>query len=191
VSEASGGKYGAMPFTLHQRGYDAARIEYTSGVNSNASQSFSEAQKVERETGDRMAISTQQAREAARTAYAAAGASIAGHQSALGINNQAIQIDYSGRINSILKMLRETIPAQATQDLDQAIKASRQLTHHQVVRRGANQQVASISAAAAPTSPSFVMNQRHGSALRLVETRAGSVNRTVDPSLDQLSQHPA
>jgi hypothetical protein len=101
VSSASGGKYGAMPLTLHQRGYDAARIDYTSGVNANTSQSFSEAQKVERQTGDRMAAtSTQQGRETAGAAYAAAGTSIAGHQSALDINNQAIQIDFSGRMNS-------------------------------------------------------------------------------------------
>jgi hypothetical protein len=101
VSEASGGKYGAMPLTLHQRGYDAARIEYTSGVNANASQSFSEAQKVERKTGDRMAaISTQQGKEAAGAAYAAAGTSITGHGSALRINNQALQIDFSGRMTS-------------------------------------------------------------------------------------------
>jgi len=101
VSEASGGKYGAMPLTLHQRGYDAARIQYTSGVNASASQNFTEAQKVERQTGDRMAaISTQQGREAAGAAYAAADTSIAGHQAALGINNQAIEIDFSGRINS-------------------------------------------------------------------------------------------
>jgi hypothetical protein len=101
VSEASGGKHGAMPLTLHQRGYDAARIEYTSGVNANASQSFGDAQKVERQTGDRMAaISTQQGREAAGAAYAGAGTSIAGHQAALQISNQAIQIDSSGRMNS-------------------------------------------------------------------------------------------
>lgn len=101
ASYASGGKYGAMPLTLHQRGYDAARIEYTSGVNANASQTFAEAQKVELQTGDRMAaISTQQGREAAGAAYAAAGTSIAGHQAALGISNQAIQIDFSGRMNS-------------------------------------------------------------------------------------------
>lgn len=101
VSEASGGKYGAMPLTLHQRGYDAARIEYTSGVNANASQNFSDAQKVERQTGDRMAaISTQQGREAAGAAYAGASTSIAGHRAALGISNQAIQIDFSGRMNS-------------------------------------------------------------------------------------------
>lgn len=101
VSSASGGKYGAMPLTLHQRGYDAARIEYTRGVNANASQSFSEAQQVERQTGDRMAgISTQQGREAAGAAYAAAGTSITGHQSTLGISNQAIQIDFSGRMMS-------------------------------------------------------------------------------------------
>jgi len=101
VSEASGGKYGAMPLTLHQRGYDAARIEYTSAVNATASQSFTEAQNVERQTGDRMAaISTQQGREAAGSAYAAAGTSIAGHQAALGISNRAIEIDFSGRMNS-------------------------------------------------------------------------------------------
>ena len=101
VSEASGGKYGVMPLMLHQRGYDAARIEYTSGVNANASQSFTEAQKVERLTGDRMAvISTQQGRETAGSAYAAANTSIAGHQAALGIGNQAVQIDFSGRMNS-------------------------------------------------------------------------------------------
>src|ERR1700754_5084539 len=101
VSEASGGKYGAMPLTLHQRGYDAARIEYTSGVNANASQSFTDAQKVERQTGDRMAsISAQQGREASGVAYAAAGTSIAGHQAALGISNQAIQIDFAGRMSS-------------------------------------------------------------------------------------------
>lgn len=101
VSEASGGKYGVMPLTLHQRGYDAARIEYTSGVNANASQSFGEAQKVERQTGDRMAaISAQQGKEAAGAAYWAADTSIAGHQSALAINNQAIQVDFSGRTAS-------------------------------------------------------------------------------------------
>src|ERR1043165_8292521 len=101
VSEVSGGKHGAMPLTLHQRGYDAARIEYTSGVNANASQSFTEAQRIERQTGDRMAaISTQQGSEVARAAYASASTSIAGHQSALGISDQAIQIDFSGRMNS-------------------------------------------------------------------------------------------
>lgn len=101
VSSASGGKYGAMPLTLHQRGYDAARIEYTSGVNANASQSFTEAQRVERLAGDRMAaISTQQGKEAAGAAYVSAGTSIAGHQAALGSSNQAIQIDFDGRMNS-------------------------------------------------------------------------------------------
>jgi hypothetical protein len=101
VSEASGGKYGAMPLTLHQRGYDAARIEHTSGVNANASQSFTEAQKVERQAGDNMAaISTQQGREAAGAAYVAADTSIAGHQAALGISNQAIQVDFRGRMTS-------------------------------------------------------------------------------------------
>jgi hypothetical protein len=101
ISYLSDGKYGAMPLTLHQRGYDAARIEYTSGVNANASQNFTEAQKVERQTGDRIAaISAQQGRETAGAAYAAAGTSIAGHQAALEISNQAIQIDFSGRMTS-------------------------------------------------------------------------------------------
>jgi hypothetical protein len=101
VSSASGGKYGALPLTLHQRGYDAARIESTAGMNANATQNFTEAQKVDRQTGDRMAaISMQQGRESAGVAYAAAGTSIAGHRTALGINNQATQIDFTGRINS-------------------------------------------------------------------------------------------
>lgn len=100
VSSASDGKYGALPLTLHQRGYDAARIQYTSGVNANAAQSFTQAQTVERQTGDRMAaISIQQGREAAGAAYAAAGTSIAGHKSALGINNQAVQVELSGRLS--------------------------------------------------------------------------------------------
>jgi hypothetical protein len=100
VSSASDGKYGALPLTLHQRGYDAARIEYTSGLNANAAQSFSQAQTVERQTGDRMAvISIQQGREAAGAAYAAAGTSIAGHRSALGTNNQAVQVELSGRLS--------------------------------------------------------------------------------------------
>lgn len=101
ISTASDGKYGALPLTLHQRGYDAARIQYTSGVNANAEQSFAQAQTVERQTGDRMAaISIQQGREAAGAAYAAAGTSIAGHRSALGINNQAVQVEVSGRLSS-------------------------------------------------------------------------------------------
>ncbi len=100
VSSASDGKYGALPLTLHQRGYDAARIDYTSGVNANAAQSFTQAQTVERQTGDRMAaISIQQGREAAGAAYAAAGTSVAGHRSALGINNQAVQVELSGRLS--------------------------------------------------------------------------------------------
>lgn len=101
VSYLSDGKYGAQPLTLHQRGYDAARIGYTSGVNANAAQSFTEAQRVERQTGDRMAaISMQQGTEAAGAAYAAAGTSIAGHRTALGLNNQAVQVDFTGRMSS-------------------------------------------------------------------------------------------
>jgi hypothetical protein len=100
ISTLSGGKYGATPQTLHQRGYDAARIDYTTGANANATQSFAEVQKVERQTGDRMAaISMQQGRESAGAAYAAAGTSIAGHRTALGINNQAAQIEFTGRVS--------------------------------------------------------------------------------------------
>jgi hypothetical protein len=101
VSTASGGKHGALPLTLHQRGYDAARIESTAGMNANATQNFTEAQKVDRQTGDRMAaISMQQGRESAGAAYAAAGTSIAGHRTALGMNNQATQIEFTGRMSS-------------------------------------------------------------------------------------------
>ena len=101
VSYLSDGKYGAQPLTLHQRGYDAARINYTSGVNANAAQSFTEAQTVERQTGDRIAaISMQQGSEAAGAAYAAAGTSIAGHRTALGLNNQAVQLEFTGRMSS-------------------------------------------------------------------------------------------
>ncbi|HEY6802920.1 MAG TPA: hypothetical protein VI306_05005 [Pyrinomonadaceae bacterium] len=101
VSSASGGKYGALPLTLHQRGYDAARIDSTAGMNANATKNFSEVQKVERQTGDRMAaISMQQGRESAGAAYAAAGTSIAGHQTALGLNNQATQVEFTGRMGS-------------------------------------------------------------------------------------------
>lgn len=101
ISTLSSGKYGATPQTLHQRGYDAARIDSTIGMNANAMQNFTEVQQVERQTGDRMAaISMQQGRESAGAAYAAAGTSIAGHRTALGINNQATQIEFTGRIGS-------------------------------------------------------------------------------------------
>ena len=101
VSAASDGKHGALPLTLHQRGYDSARIEYTGGVNANATQSFSEAQNIERQTGDRMAaISVQQGNEAAGTAFAAAGTAIAGHKTALNLNNQAVQVEFTGRVGS-------------------------------------------------------------------------------------------
>jgi hypothetical protein len=100
ISTLSGGKYGATPQTLHQRGYDAARIESTAGMNANATQNFTEAQRVDRQTGDRMAaISMQQGRESAGAAYAAAGTSIAGHRTALRMNNQATQIEFTGRVD--------------------------------------------------------------------------------------------
>jgi hypothetical protein len=70
-------------------------------MNANATQNFTEAQRVDRQTGDRMAaISMQQGRESAGAAYAAAGTSIAGHRTALGINNQATQIEFTGRMSS-------------------------------------------------------------------------------------------
>jgi hypothetical protein len=100
VSSASGGKYGSLPLTLHQRGYDSARIDATAGMNANATQNFTEAQKVDRQTGDRMAaISMQQGQESAGAAYAAAGTSIVGHRTALGINDQATQVDFRGRMD--------------------------------------------------------------------------------------------
>ena len=43
-------------------------------------------------------ISMQQGREAAGAAYAAAGTSIAGHKSALGLNNQATRVEFTGRV---------------------------------------------------------------------------------------------
>jgi hypothetical protein len=46
------------------------------------------------------AISMQQGSEAAGAAYAAAGTSIAGHRTALGLNNQAIQVEFTGRMSS-------------------------------------------------------------------------------------------
>jgi hypothetical protein len=89
-----------LPFTLHQRGYDAARILSTAGMNANATQNFTEAQRVDRQTGDRMAaISMQQGRESAGAAYAAAGTSIAGNKTALEINNQAAEIEFTGRVS--------------------------------------------------------------------------------------------
>lgn len=70
-------------------------------MNANARQNFTKAQRVDRQTGDRMAaISMQQGRESAGTAYAAAGTSIAGHRTALGMNNQATQIEFTGRMGS-------------------------------------------------------------------------------------------
>jgi len=54
-----------------------------------------------RQTGDRMAaISMQQGKEAAGAAYAAAGTSIAGDKTALGINNQGTQLEFTGRVGS-------------------------------------------------------------------------------------------
>jgi hypothetical protein len=69
----------AQPLTLHQRGYDGARVEYTNSANQNASTYAGAVNQANRETGDRMAaISIQQGKEAAGAAYAAAGVSISG-----------------------------------------------------------------------------------------------------------------
>jgi len=43
-------------------------------------------------------LSLQQGKESAGTAYAAAGISIAGDKTALEINNQATQVEFTGRI---------------------------------------------------------------------------------------------
>jgi hypothetical protein len=45
------------------------------------------------------AISMQQGQESAGAAYAAAGTSIAGHRNALGINDQATQFEFRGRMD--------------------------------------------------------------------------------------------
>jgi hypothetical protein len=44
------------------------------------------------------AISTQQGREAAAAAYAAAGTSIAGHKRSQSLNDQATRIEFTGRV---------------------------------------------------------------------------------------------
>jgi len=99
VSSASDGKYGALPLTLHQRGYDGARIEYVNSANQNATKYTSDVNQANRDTGDRMAsISMQQGKESAGAAYAAAGTSIAGHKSALGLNDQATRVEFTGRM---------------------------------------------------------------------------------------------
>lgn len=99
VSSASDGKHGALPLTLHQRGYDGARIEYVNATNQNATRYASDVNQANRETGDRMAsISMQQGREAASAAYAGAGTSIAGHKTVQSLNDQATRVEFSGRI---------------------------------------------------------------------------------------------
>jgi uncharacterized membrane protein len=99
VSSASDGKHGALPLTLHQRGYDGARTEYVNSANQNANKYASDVNQANRETGDRMAsISIQQGREAAGAAYAAAGTSIAGHRTAQGLNDQATRVEFTGRM---------------------------------------------------------------------------------------------
>lgn len=99
VSSASDGKHGALPLTLHQRGYDGARTEYINSANKNANKYATDINQTNRETGDRMAsISMQQGKEAAGAAYAAAGTSIAGHKSAQGLNDQATRVEFTGRM---------------------------------------------------------------------------------------------
>ena len=99
VSSASDGKHGALPLTLRQRGYDSARVEYVNAANHNATKYTSEVNQANRETGDRMAsVSMQQGREAAGTAYAAAGTSITGYKTAQGVNDQATRVEFTGRM---------------------------------------------------------------------------------------------
>ena len=99
VSSASDGKHGALPLTLHQRGYDGARIGYVNSANQNANTYASDVNQASRDTGDRMAsISMQQGKETAGAAYAAAGTSIAGHRTSLGLNDQATRVEFTGRI---------------------------------------------------------------------------------------------
>lgn len=99
VSSASDGKHGALPLTLHQRGYDGARIEYVNSANQNATKYASDVNQANRETGDRMAaISIQQGRESAGAAYAAAGTAIGGHRTAQSLNDQATRVEFTGRI---------------------------------------------------------------------------------------------
>ena len=43
-------------------------------------------------------ISMQQGKESAGAAYAAAGTSIAGHKSALGLSDQATRVEFTGRM---------------------------------------------------------------------------------------------
>jgi len=43
-------------------------------------------------------ISMQQGKETVGAAYAAAGTSIAGHSSALGLNDQATKVEFTGRV---------------------------------------------------------------------------------------------
>jgi hypothetical protein len=98
VSSATDGKHGALPLTLRQRGYDGARVEYVNSANQNATKYATAVNQANRETGDRMAsISMQQGRQSAGAAYAAAGTSIAGHQTAQGLNDQATRVEFTGR----------------------------------------------------------------------------------------------
>jgi len=100
VSSASDGKHGALPLTLRQRGYDGARVEYVNSANQNATKYTNDVNQANRETGDRMAsISIQQGKESTGAAYAAAGTSIAGHQTAQGLNDQATRVEFTGRIS--------------------------------------------------------------------------------------------
>lgn len=101
VSYLSDGKYGAQPLTLHQRGYDGARIGYTDSVNQNANKYTGDVNQANRTTGDQMAaMSMQQGRESAGAAYGAAGTAIAGHKSALGLSDQATRVEFTGRVAS-------------------------------------------------------------------------------------------
>jgi hypothetical protein len=100
ISTLSGGKYGAMPLTLHQRGYDGARIDYVNSANQNATRYATDVNQANRDTGDRMAsISIQQGKEAAGAAYAAANTSIGGQRTAQSLNDQATRVEFTGRVS--------------------------------------------------------------------------------------------
>lgn len=85
------------------------------------------------------AIPIQQRRETTGAAYAAAGPSIAGHKTALGINNQATQIEFTGRMRSAgithqaevdsarlqaVSMIVSRMGAQLAQDIEKGLEIS-------------------------------------------------------------------
>jgi hypothetical protein len=71
---------------------------YVNRANQNTTKYADGVNQVNRETGDRMAaIFKQQGKEAADAAHAA-GTSIVGRKSALGLNNQATRVQFSADV---------------------------------------------------------------------------------------------